>query len=102
MTFVFCFSLPERPPTSIFLRFFASSIVTVNLPAVGTYRREKQMSPNLFSYMYITQDVYQKKKVSNLNKHTASRSPGGGDISLISRITFPKSTAFNGICTSPI
>jgi hypothetical protein len=52
--------------------------------------------------MYITQDVYQKKKVSNLNKHTASRSPGGGDISLISRITFPKSTAFNGICTSPI
>ncbi len=41
--------IPERPPTSIFFKFLASSIVIVNLPAVGTYRSEKQISPNLFS-----------------------------------------------------
>lgn len=43
--------LPDNPPTSIFFRFFASKITTVNLPAVGTYRNEKQMSPN-FSCCY--------------------------------------------------
>ena len=42
--------LPDNPPTSIFFRFFASNITTVNLPAVGTYLNEKQMSPN-FSYI---------------------------------------------------
>ena len=46
----FVVSLPERPPTSIFFRFLASRITTVNLPAVGTYRSEKQMSPSLFSF----------------------------------------------------
>ena len=40
-----CFS-PESPPTSIFLRFFASRTTTVNFPEFGTYRSEKQMSPN--------------------------------------------------------
>lgn len=29
-------ALPERPPTSIFLRFLASRIQTVSFPAVGT------------------------------------------------------------------
>lgn len=38
--------LPDNPPTSIFFKFFASRITTVNLPAVGTYRNEKQMSPS--------------------------------------------------------
>lgn len=37
--------LPESPARSILRRFLASSIVTVNLPAVGTYRSEKQISP---------------------------------------------------------
>lgn len=41
--------LPDSPPTSIFFKFFASRITTVNLPAVGTYLKEKQMSPNLLS-----------------------------------------------------
>lgn len=40
---------PESPPTSIFFRFFASRMTTVSLPAVGTYRSEKHMSPSLFS-----------------------------------------------------
>lgn len=39
-------SLPDRPPTSIFFRFLASRMTTVSLPAVGTYRSEKQMSPS--------------------------------------------------------
>lgn len=81
------------------MRFLASSIVTVNLPAVGTYRSEKQMSPNLPSY--ITIDIYQKTKFI-FNKHTKSRLLGGGINSFISLITFPKSTVCNGICTSPI
>ena len=33
---------------------------------------------------------------------TASLSPGGGDKSLISRMTFPRSTLLSGIDTSPI
>lgn len=41
---------PDSPPTSIFFKFFASRITTVSLPAVGTYRSEKQMSPRLFSW----------------------------------------------------
>ncbi|KDR12103.1 hypothetical protein L798_13823 [Zootermopsis nevadensis] len=32
-----------------YMRFLASRITTVSLPAVGTYLREKQISPNLFS-----------------------------------------------------
>lgn len=28
--------LPDRPPTSIFFKFFASKITTVSFPAVGT------------------------------------------------------------------
>lgn len=40
---------PDSPPTSIFLRFLASRMTTVSLPAVGTYLSEKQMSPSLFS-----------------------------------------------------
>lgn len=39
-------SSPDKPPTSIFFRFLASRMTTVSLPAVGTYRREKQMSPS--------------------------------------------------------
>lgn len=38
--------LPERPPTSIFFRFLASRMQTVSFPAVGTYRREMQISPS--------------------------------------------------------
>ena len=41
--------IPDNPPTSIFFRFLASRTTTVNLPAVGTYRNEKQISPSLFS-----------------------------------------------------
>lgn len=41
--------LPDKPPTSIFFKFFASNITTVSFPAVGTYLKEKQISPNLFS-----------------------------------------------------
>lgn len=41
--------LPDNPPTSIFFKFLASKITTVSLPAVGTYRKEKQMSPSLLS-----------------------------------------------------
>lgn len=41
---------PDRPPTSIFFRFFASRMTTVSLPAVGTQRREKQMSPSFSCY----------------------------------------------------
>lgn len=37
---------PERPPTSIFFRFLASRMQTVSFPAVGTYRREMQISPS--------------------------------------------------------
>lgn len=49
--------LPDNPPTSIFFRFFASKITTVNLPAVGTYRNEKQMSPN-FSCWWAAKSSY--------------------------------------------
>lgn len=38
--------LPDKPPTSIFFRFFASMMFTVSFPAVGTYRKEMQMSPS--------------------------------------------------------
>ena len=38
--------LPERPPTSIFLRFLASKMTMVSFPAVGTYRSEKHTSPS--------------------------------------------------------
>lgn len=31
-----CVCVPESPPTSIFLRFFASRIQMVSFPAVGT------------------------------------------------------------------
>jgi hypothetical protein len=41
--------IPDNPPTSIFFRFLASRMTTVSLPAVGTYLKEKQMSPSLFS-----------------------------------------------------
>lgn len=52
--FPFCISAiltygSERPPTSIFFKFLASSMTTVSLPAVGTQRREKQISPSLLS-----------------------------------------------------
>ena len=40
---------PAKPAMSIGLRFLHSSITTVNLPAVGTYRNEKQMSPSFLS-----------------------------------------------------
>ena len=39
-------TIPESPPTSIFLRFFASRTTIVNFPEFGTYRKEKHMSPN--------------------------------------------------------
>lgn len=39
-------SSPDSPPTSIFFRFLASMMLIVNLPAVGTYRREMQISPS--------------------------------------------------------
>lgn len=42
--------IPESPPTSIFLRFFASKITTVSLPDVGTYLRDRQISPNRSCY----------------------------------------------------
>lgn len=38
--------LPDKPPTSIFFRFFASMMFTVSFPAVGTYRSEMQISPS--------------------------------------------------------
>ena len=38
--------LPDKPPTSIFFRFFASMMFTVSFPAVGTYRKEMQISPS--------------------------------------------------------
>ena len=41
--------IPDSPPTSIFFKFLASRMTTVSFPAVGTYRREKQISPSLFS-----------------------------------------------------
>lgn len=41
---------PDKPPTSIFFKFFASRMTTVSLPAVGTQRREKQMSPSFSCY----------------------------------------------------
>lgn len=43
-------SLPDKPPTSIFFRFLASKTTTVSFPAVGTYRREKQISPSFSCY----------------------------------------------------
>ena len=55
----------ERPPTSIFFRFFASKIIIVSLPAVGTYLSEKQMSPS-FSLIIIL-DYFNNENV--LNKH---------------------------------
>ena len=36
----------DRPQASIFFKFFASRMTTLNLPDVGTYRKEKQMSPS--------------------------------------------------------
>ncbi len=36
----------DRPQASIFFKFFASKITTVNFPEVGTYLREKQTSPS--------------------------------------------------------
>ena len=38
--------LPDSPQASIFFRFLASRMQTVSLPAVGTYRREMQISPS--------------------------------------------------------
>lgn len=37
---------PDNPPTSIFFRFLASRITTVSFPAVGTYLKDKHMSPS--------------------------------------------------------
>lgn len=37
---------PDNPPTSIFFRFLASKITTVSFPAVGTYLKDKHMSPS--------------------------------------------------------
>lgn len=39
-------SSPDSPPTSIFFRFLASKITTVNFPAVGTYLSDRQTSPS--------------------------------------------------------
>ena len=41
-----CTKIPESPPTSIFFKFFASSMTIVSFPEFGTYRREKHMSPS--------------------------------------------------------
>ena len=43
---------PDRPPTSIFLRFLASRMTMVSLPEFGTYRSEKQMSPSWNTWQY--------------------------------------------------
>jgi hypothetical protein len=37
--------IPEAPVMSIFFRFLHSRIPTVSFPEVGTYLREKQISP---------------------------------------------------------
>jgi len=43
--------LPEAPVMSIFLSLLHSRMPTVSLPDVGTYRREKQMSPKYYNEM---------------------------------------------------
>ena len=64
--------IPDKPPTSIFFRFLASKTTTVSFPAVGTYRREKQISPSLFSYCEKNQTSSPRVTIAHLrvNKYS--------------------------------
>ena len=60
-------SSPDKPPTSIFFRFLASRMTTVSLPAVGTYRREKQISPS-FSCCWRGRHITKVRRVLTATK----------------------------------
>ena len=67
---------------SIFLRFLHSRIPTVNFPDVGTYRREKQMSPRYFrkqeKFCYLNSGEISCKnffKKFNLQLHSLPQKP---------------------------
>ena len=60
------FSLPEAPVMSIFLRFLHSRIPTVSFPDVGTYLREKQISPKY--YMKLCERERERKKIKERRK----------------------------------